>query len=122
MHYMTDESDEDEPKAKRICLDCVRDDYLRELITEENVEADYNYCDKRGLTMSIGNLAKLVDEAFQSHYVRTSTEPSSFDHAMMSDRECQTVSGDGLAGISPQSSSCRRWSAQPAAYLASAFV
>ena len=68
-------------------MDCVRDDYLKELITEENVEADCNNCDKRVVTMSIGNLAKLVDEAFQSHYVRTSTEPSSFDYAMMSDRE-----------------------------------
>jgi len=80
-------SDYDELKDKRICEHCVGEAFLCGLVVKEGVEADCDYCDKGGFTMSIGDMAELVDAAFDKHYRRTAAEPSSFQYAMMKDPE-----------------------------------
>jgi len=77
----------DELKEKRICIECVGDPYLKALIERARDEATCAYCEQTGATIEIGELADLVHAAFESHYVRTASEPSSFEYAMMSDRE-----------------------------------
>jgi len=77
--------DIEELKEKRICVDCVKEPYLRDLAVTENVKADCDYCDEHGFTVAIGDMAELVDAAFDEHYIRTAAEPSGLEYTMMND-------------------------------------
>jgi hypothetical protein len=73
-------------EAKRICCECVGDNYLREQIEFRGEERNCSYCDGRGETFSIGEMADEVEKAFEEHFYRTATEPSGMEYAAM--KEC----------------------------------
>lgn len=79
--------DPDDLKEKRICIDCVGDNYLKSQIEKARDEADCSYCSRTAATIEVGDLAELVHSAFESHFVKTPHEPSAFDYAMMNDKE-----------------------------------
>ena len=54
-------SDDDELKAKRICVESVGEANSRTLIVKENTEGDCDYCEKRGFTTSIGDMAERIE-------------------------------------------------------------
>lgn len=67
---------------KRICSDCIGNDYLKAGVETNGEEELCAYCRKRGKTTSIGELADDVGGAFKRHYYRTPTGPSGFEYMM----------------------------------------
>lgn len=74
--------------AKRICCNCVNEDFLSDAITRGGkVEVcDYCGCDD-AQTWSIGELADSVETAFEDHLFRTPTEPAPEDYVLYADPE-----------------------------------
>ena len=66
-----------------ICLACVGEDSLRRALTRIGEPGCCHYCDHDGIVVSLEHLAVELDRAFESHYRRTSPEPSDFEDAMM---------------------------------------
>lgn len=64
----------------RLCCSCVADHYLCEKIRREGAEEDCSFCDDLGSTFSLEQIAELVEQAFNEHFERTSTEPSDWDY------------------------------------------
>src|SRR5229473_5643326 len=83
---MSDSSDPDDDdlaaEDKRICSDCIGNDYLKAGVQKNGEEGLCAYCNKRGKTTSIGELADDVGGAFKRHYYRTPTGPSDFEYMM----------------------------------------
>lgn len=77
----------DKSAEKRICSGCVGEKYLKALIEADGKEAICSYCDDEAKTISIEDLANLIEKAFEDHYERTPTEPDGFEAAMHNDPE-----------------------------------
>jgi len=77
----------DQLRTKKICHRCVRDAYLSHQIRYRGRRAECSYCAETRASYEVGTLADLVDEVIREHFVRTSTEPDSFEWAMLADRE-----------------------------------
>lgn len=77
----------DEIKKRRICFQCVGDDYLSDEILERGKVRKCFYCGTKQKTYDIGNMSERVEKAFEQHFVRTSDQPSSFEYAMLADKE-----------------------------------
>ncbi len=75
---VTNLSDFDEDS--RLCCSCVSDQYLKEKIRSEGEENDCSFCEEHGPTFSLEEIAELVEQAFNEHFERTSTEPSDWDY------------------------------------------
>jgi len=76
-------SDSDTPEVKHICFACVGEEFLRAEIEKEGEAATCAYCGKQRKSISIEQLADRVEGAFEEHYRRTSTEPSSLEYMML---------------------------------------
>jgi hypothetical protein len=84
---MTVEADDDIAQ-KRVCYNCVGEDYLKAEIFHEGVVAICDYCgDEDVETVTIEELADCVEMAFEDHYEVTSSEPDFFQSMMMKDEE-----------------------------------
>jgi len=70
-------------EAERICCQCVGDEYLRDQIAFRGREELCSYCEGRGKTFSIGEMADEVEAALQEHFYHTATEASGLEYAMM---------------------------------------
>ena len=66
-----------------LCSACIGDDYLSVEIECHGKLAVCDYCNNDGVVTSIGELADRVETAFDSHYQRTSPEPSDFEYGLM---------------------------------------
>lgn len=87
---MTDDSEDiavDDLKIRRICPDCVGDEFLSDLIEKEGAPGTCHYCSGEGQTLALEQIADRVSTAFSQHYQRTAVDPDGFERAMMSDRE-----------------------------------
>jgi len=67
-------------KESRLCFDCVKDQFLRDKIRNEGEDDVCSFCDNSDKTFSLGEVADLVEVAFEEHFERTSTEPSDWDY------------------------------------------
>ncbi len=76
-----------ELKNKRICFQCVGEDYLNAEIKSKGKRAKCTYCQGTRRSYSIGEVAELIEIAFDQHYVRTSDQPNDFEYMMIRDRE-----------------------------------
>lgn len=74
--------DSDSDECNRICPGCVGDDYLKNVIRIKGAIGFCSYCDDECSTLSIEEVANLVEHAFVEHYERTATEPDGFEYAM----------------------------------------
>ncbi|AVH45539.1 RES domain-containing protein [Agrobacterium tumefaciens] len=80
--------DDESGEHKRICFCCVGDEFLSKRVQNEGVIAKCSYCsDAEEPTFTIDAMADCVETAFQQHYVRTSTQPSLMQYAMLADKE-----------------------------------
>jgi hypothetical protein len=77
----------DLPGDNRICSGCVGERYLKQLIRTDGTQELCSYCNDENLTLSIQEVADLVEHAFDDHYQQTPTEPDGFEYAMSRDPE-----------------------------------
>lgn len=62
--------DIEELKAKRICADCVTEEFLKGLVATGS-EGDCDYCDGNGPSYSLEEMADCVERCFDQHFTRT---------------------------------------------------
>lgn len=71
------------PEEKRICADCINEEYLSDEIRNSGDALPCSYCSGNGTpSWALSDLADRVHTAIQEHYQRTSDQPSAFDLAM----------------------------------------
>lgn len=68
-------ADADEAAEKCICSSCIGDEYLKAQVEREGVVGNCDYCNTGGSTISIGDLAELAHEVFETYFERTASEP-----------------------------------------------
>ncbi|WP_455232464.1 RES family NAD+ phosphorylase [Geopseudomonas aromaticivorans] len=73
--------------AKRICHECIGEEYLSNEVAATGVAAKCNYCDQKAATWALEQLAERIETAFDHHYSRTSDQPDSWQERIMADRE-----------------------------------
>lgn len=70
-------------EEKRICADCINEEYLSDEIRNSGDALPCSYCSGNGTpSWALSELAGRVHTAIQEHYQRTSDQPSAFDLAM----------------------------------------
>ena len=84
---MPTDDDIDEIKERQICFNCVGENFLKDQIAKQGSHGSCSYCDGKAECYSIGKLSDLIETAFEHHYCRTSNEPTSFQYAMLKDKE-----------------------------------
>lgn len=80
--------DEGRTESKKVCSQCVGEQFLSARIRRDGMIATCSYCSNHEEpAFSIGEMADCVALVFEQHYVRTSTQPSSMQYAMLADKE-----------------------------------
>lgn len=79
---MSDDDETTEVASRRICYDCVQEEYLSNEIQKTGETAECNYCQETQKTFSIDNMADEIEAAFERHYFRTSIDPSGHEYAL----------------------------------------
>ena len=77
----------DKLKRRKLCFNCVGDSFLSDEICDQGRRGTCSYCGKRLKTYSMKQMSGRIESAFEQHYIRTSDRPSSYDYAMMADKE-----------------------------------
>ncbi|MDD5585346.1 MAG: RES family NAD+ phosphorylase [Alphaproteobacteria bacterium] len=80
---MTDEADLDEIRNRSLCATCIGEQFLRTEIERNYETGKCFYCGKQGKIISIEEMAHRIETAFDQHYYRTSSEPSSLEYTMI---------------------------------------
>ena len=80
-------NDIDELKQKRICSECVGEDYLKGEINKDGQDACCNYCEQENRTFTLDEMADRIETAFEQHYERTTDQPSGLEWIMQKDKE-----------------------------------
>ena len=80
---MTDDMDELESEDKRLCSDCVGEVFLKAEIQKNGRDDGCFYCEGKGKTFSIAEMADRIDHAIDQHFYLTSIEPSGLEYAMI---------------------------------------
>lgn len=79
---MLDDEEISEIASRRICYDCVQEEYLSNEIHKTGESAECYYCQETQKTISIDELADEIEAAFERHYVRTPIDPSGYEYAL----------------------------------------
>ncbi|KVW04399.1 hypothetical protein WK91_35850 [Burkholderia cepacia] len=79
----------EELTEKRICHECVREEYLAIEIENAAVFGECTYCSGNAPSITIEELADRVDTAFEEHYVRTPDQPNDMEARWAADRESE---------------------------------
>lgn len=79
--------DVEELKAKRICSQCVGEEYLATKVIAEGRRRKCDYCGTLRKSFSISEMSECIESAFERHYVRTSDQPDDMQYSMLRDRE-----------------------------------
>lgn len=79
--------DSDDLQEKRLCCQCIGEPFLSGVVMRTGEVQHCAYCESTDKTLSIGDVAAMVEVAFEQHFVRTSSEPHSWQITMLSDRE-----------------------------------
>ena len=65
--------------TRRLCSECIGDAYLRGEVDHIGARGQCDYCGQLGSTISIDEACNFVQDAFERHYQRTPTQPSTDD-------------------------------------------
>jgi hypothetical protein len=84
-------ADVDELKAKQLCFQCTKEEYLHNEIKTQGKRSKCDYCGKTRRCYSLEELAERIEQAFEDHYERTSDQPDSYEEMMLRDRESNYV-------------------------------
>lgn len=77
----------DEPGCKRVCSDCIGEDYLKNFVKLKCVKKQCSYCKNNGTIISLRDLAEYVETAFETHYLRTDNKPDSAQYSATPNQE-----------------------------------
>lgn len=80
-------TDIDEIKEKRICFECVKEDFLSREIRVEGKVLECSYCETTRETYSMDEMSERIEAVFNQHYFRTYDEPTEFESVMSRDHE-----------------------------------
>jgi hypothetical protein len=98
---MASDDDIDELKAKKLCHQCVGEQYLAEEVRCNGRRGQCSYCGRSAQSYTIEVIAERVETAFSQHLTRTSDQPSSWQQSLLSDRESDYVwERDGELAVS----------------------
>lgn len=81
------ENDIDGLKIKKICFDCVGEEFLKDQISNDGKFGTCFYCGGRAKCYSIEEMSEVIETAFEQHYRRTSDQPTSLEYSLLADRE-----------------------------------
>lgn len=84
---MANDTDIDELKAKRLCHQCVGEEYLGAEVRRKGKRGKCSYCGRNLRSYTIEDIAERVETAFEQHFRRTSDQPNSWQQSLLSDRE-----------------------------------
>lgn len=84
---------------RRVCSACVGEKFLRARIVDSGEQAKCFYCDQEGRTFSIDDMADEIECAFEDHFHKTPTEPSSLEYAMNGSDYCWLREGEPVAYV-----------------------
>ena len=73
--------------TKKLCFDCIGEEYLSSIVEDEGKLSKCSYCNENGETLDLNEIADLVEEAFEAHYVRSPTEPDPYQYHLHADKE-----------------------------------
>ncbi len=73
---------DEELESKRLCSDCIGEEYLSAEIMARGEARTCSYCGTPGRTISISELADRLEAVFERYFKRTSDQMSGFDYAM----------------------------------------
>lgn len=68
--------------SKKLCCDCIGDEYLSILVKTKGDHGKCDYCLSTAAIYDLNDIADLIEEAFDAHYVRTATEPNSMEYRL----------------------------------------
>jgi len=71
----------------RICHECIGEAYLAAEMRRIGSRARCHYCGKSRRAVALSTLADEIESAFTRHFIRTADQPSTWEEAMMRDRE-----------------------------------
>lgn len=80
-------SDFDKRGNKRICYQCVGEDFLSSEIKAKGRKLKCSYCHTVRNCYLINKVADRIETAFNDHFTRSSAEPSNYQLALMNDKE-----------------------------------
>ncbi|WP_223507883.1 RES family NAD+ phosphorylase [Pseudomonas sp. BF-B-25] len=80
-----------ELNAKRICHECIGEEFLSNEVATTGVTAKCDYCDQTEVTWALEQLAERIETAFDHHFTRTDDQPDSWQECMQADRESTYV-------------------------------
>ena len=87
-----------DPEEQVVCASCIGDDYLkRQVDTEEQWSC--SYCSQPGHTVSIAELASIMDRAFENHYALVDDQPSAFERVWMREKFGPGYEGDPVTFV-----------------------
>lgn len=76
-----------ELNAKRICHECIGEEYLSNEVATTGITAKCDYCDQTNVTWTLEQLAERIETAFDHHFTVTDDQPDSWQERMQADRE-----------------------------------
>ena len=68
---MFTDDDIEQLKGRKICFNCVGEDFLKDQISNQGSLGTCSYCGGNAKCYSIEELSKLMETAFDQHYRRT---------------------------------------------------
>lgn len=71
----------DEEGAISLCANCIDEDYLETLVAKEGTQALCDQCNENTLSMTLQDISRYVDTAFERHYQPGRIYPFTFDQA-----------------------------------------
>jgi RES domain-containing protein len=77
----------DELKEKRLCHNCVGENYLSDEILKLGQSDICSYCWETAESYRLGDLSDRIESVFKQHFYRTSNEPKAWEYAMLADTE-----------------------------------
>lgn len=84
---MLSDSAINELKVKKLCHQCIGEEYLKDEVLRTGKRKKCSYCSRVAKSYSIEDIADRIDTAFQQHFMRTSNQPDSWQQSLLSDRE-----------------------------------
>jgi RES domain len=78
---------DDEIAAKRLCADCVGENYLKAEMESRGKRRKCSYCGATGRTFNIEEMAGHVERAFEQHFLRTPDQPNAWQDMLLRDKE-----------------------------------
>lgn len=81
---------------KNICSSCINEFYLKDQLLNNGDMDNCSYCDKHSKCYSLRKISGIIDATFENHFIRTRENPTSYQYAMLSDKEfCYDWERDG---------------------------